>query len=182
MAENKSSKVEREYVIPLREKSRNVPRYRKTPKAVKTIKEFLVKHMKIYDRDLNKIKIDRYLNEYLWFRGIKKHPHKIKVKVVKENGIVKVELIELPGKLKFKKLREEKIEAKAQESEKKKEKVTEEQGKVGDEKKEKETQEKTKSNKEDLTKLEKEKSKEIKHSSGGKTKHKTQPVMKKMGK
>jgi len=50
----KSDKVEREYVIPLRESRRPVPRYKKTPKSIKTIKEFIVRHMKIRDRDLKK--------------------------------------------------------------------------------------------------------------------------------
>ncbi len=109
-------KTEREYVIPLREKCRSVPRYKKTNKAVKTVKEFLVKHMKIYDRDLRKIKIDRHLNEYLWFRGIRSPPHKVKVKVIKEGDIVKAELAEMPDKLKFKKARMEKREAKAKQA------------------------------------------------------------------
>ncbi len=106
---------EKEYVIPLREKYRHVARYKKTPKAVKSVKEFLVRHMKVYDRDLRKIKIDKYLNEYLWFRGIKHPPHKVKVKAVKEGDIVRVELSELPEKLKFKKAREERRESKARE-------------------------------------------------------------------
>ena len=111
----KTEKVEREYVIPLREKVRPVPRYKKTNKAVKSVKEFLAKHMKIYDRDLKKIKIDRHLNEYLWFRGIRSPPHKVKVKAIKEGDIVKVELVDLPDKLKFKKAHEEKRETKAKE-------------------------------------------------------------------
>ena len=64
--------------------------------------------MKVYDRDLNKIKIDKYLNEYLWFRGIRKPPYKVTVKAKKEGDFVKVELADLPDKLKFKKAREEK--------------------------------------------------------------------------
>ncbi len=106
--EIKIEKIEREYIIPLREKVRVVPRYKKTNKAVKTVKEFLVRHMKIRDRDLDKIKIDTYLNEALWFRGIRKPPHKIKVKAVKEGDIVHVGLSDMPDKLKFKKIREEK--------------------------------------------------------------------------
>ena len=50
--------LEREYVIPLREKCRSVPRYKKTNKAVKTIKEFLVRHMKNRERDLRKNRLD----------------------------------------------------------------------------------------------------------------------------
>jgi large subunit ribosomal protein L31e len=109
-------KIEREYIIPLREKTRPAPRYKKTPKAIKSIKEFLVRHMKVRDRDLNKIKIDKYLNEYIWKRGIKNPVHKIKVKVIKQGDIVKVELVNVPDKLKFKKLREERLDQSAAEA------------------------------------------------------------------
>ncbi len=110
----KSEKMEQEYVIPLREKVRPAARYKKTPKAIKSVKEFIARHMKIYDRDLNKIKLDVYVNEYLWARGIRNPPHKIKVKATKDSdGIVNVELVELPNKLKFKKLREDKISKEA---------------------------------------------------------------------
>ena len=105
-----SNVLEREYVIPLRARYQHVARYKKTPKAIKTVKEFLVKHMKIYDRDLNKIKIDKYLNEFLWARGIKNPPHKVKVKAIKNGETVKVELVEFSTKLKFKKARAEKAE------------------------------------------------------------------------
>jgi large subunit ribosomal protein L31e len=100
--------IGREYVIPLREKSRVVARYKKTPKAIKTIKEFVARHMKIENRDLNKVKINKNLNEFMWAKGIRKHPHKIKVKVIKEGENVLVDLVDYPNKLKFKKLREEK--------------------------------------------------------------------------
>ena len=117
MADKKTetNKLEREYVIPLRSKWNRVPRYKRANKAIKSIKEFLVRHMKIRDRDLKKIKIDKYLNEEVWFRGIKKPPARIKVKAIKEKDIVKVELSEMPKKLKFKKTREEKREQKAAE-------------------------------------------------------------------
>jgi len=115
MAEKKSDSSEREYVISLREKCRSVPRYKKTNKAVKTVKEFLARHMKIRDRDLNKIKLDIHLNEFLWARGIKNPPHKVKIKAMKEGDIVKVELTEYPTKLKFKKTRLEKRESSAKE-------------------------------------------------------------------
>lgn len=115
--EAKTEKIEREYIIPLRKKVKIVPRYKKTNKAVRTIKEFLVRHMKIRDRDLKKVKIDKYLNEYLWNRGIRHPPIRIKVKAVKEGDVVRAELAEseIPTKIKFKKLREEKITKKAKE-------------------------------------------------------------------
>ncbi len=120
MATKKESteKIEREYVIPLREKCRPVARYKKTNKAVKSVKEFLARHMKIRDRDLNKIKLNIHLNEFLWARGIKNPPHKVKVKAVKEGDIVNVELVDYPDKLKFKKLRLEKREQKSETSKK----------------------------------------------------------------
>ena len=120
MAEEKTEKtqtgsVEREYTIPLRREWKKVPRYKRVNKAVKAIKEFMVRHMKIYDRDLKKVKIDRYLNEELWFRGIKKPPARIKVKAFMDGDIVKVQLAEMPEKLKFKKAREEKSEKSSEE-------------------------------------------------------------------
>ena len=181
-AETKKESEAREYTIPLRARYQHVARYKKTPKAVKTIKEFLVKHMKIYDRDLKKIKIDRFLNEYLWFRGIKNPPHKVKVKVTKEADIVKVELVNLPAKLKFKKAREEKQVVQAKEAiekskstmqkakeslqkpaeGKKPEEKTEEDKKEDAEKKKSE-EEKKKAGAEEMAKLEKAQSKKQKH-------------------
>lgn len=113
--ETKQEKLEREYVIPLREKCRPAPRYKKTNKAVKSVKEFLARHMKIRDRDLNKIKLDIHLNEFLWARGIKNPPHKVKVKAVKVGDIVNVDLADYTEKLKFKKARLEKRETSAKE-------------------------------------------------------------------
>ena len=104
----KTEKLEREFVIPLREKCRPVPRYKKTPKAIKSVKEFIAKHMKLRDRDLKKVRLDMYLNELLWQRGIKKPLHKVKVKAVKEGDIVRVYALDLSAKLNFKKIREEK--------------------------------------------------------------------------
>ncbi len=111
----KPEKIEREYVIPFRKKVGVVPRYKRANKTIKTIKEFLARHMKVYDRDLNKIKIDGFLNEQIWARGIKRPPHKIKVRAVKEGDIVRVEAAELPEKMKFKKARLEKLNQKAKE-------------------------------------------------------------------
>jgi len=118
--ENKTENLEREYTIPLRKEWMKVPRYRKTNKAVKAVKEFLVRHMKIRDRDLNKIKVDRYVNELLWMRGVKNPPSKIKIKAIKEGDVVRVELVDMPANIKFKKLREEKLISSASEIAKKK--------------------------------------------------------------
>ena len=142
----KTDKIEREYVIPLRHKTIMVPRYKKANKAIRTIKEFLVRHMKIRDRDLNKIKIDSLLNETVWSRGIKKPPHKIKVKVIQEVGKdeVRVELVNLSDKLKFKKLRLEKRDEKAGSVSPKKAKKEEPQAETTTSEEEKKVEEKEK--------------------------------------
>ena len=190
--EVKTEKIEREYIIPLREKGRPVPRYKKTPKAVKTVKEFLVRHMKIRDRDLNKIKIDGFVNEALWFRGIKNPPHKIKVKAIKQGEIVRVELVDIPEKLKYKKAREDKVEAKAKELlEKKKsmmqkakesfqQKPAEEPKQTEEEKQEE--KEKAKAGAEASEQMKKAAAKTAKHQTGGKTKQPKHQVRKALAK
>lgn len=110
---NKKNKVnyenlEREYTINVRSQVNVVPRYRRTEKAIKTIKEFIAKHMKVPERDLRKVRLDRYLNEYMWGRGIQNPPMHVKVKAKREKDIVRVELAEMPKGLEFKKKREEK--------------------------------------------------------------------------
>lgn len=109
----KSENLEKEYTIPLRRKFKHVARYKKTPKAVKEVKKYVAKHMKIYDRDLDKIRLSKFVNEFIWARGIKNPPHKIKVKAKKQGEIVRVDLVDMPDKLKFKQDREEKIETEA---------------------------------------------------------------------
>jgi len=98
MVDKKESKpeLEREYIINVRKKTMLVPTYQKANKAVKSIKEFLAKHMKVENRDTRLVKMDRYLNQEMWFRG-RRHPiTKIKVKAKKIDGIVYVELAEVP--------------------------------------------------------------------------------------
>jgi len=85
--ETKKEKLERTYNIPLRKKFRRTAKHKKTPKAVRTIKEFLKKHMKAEN-----IKLGMHLNEHLWKHGIKNPPHHVKVNAIKEDDVVKVEL------------------------------------------------------------------------------------------
>lgn len=142
--------LEREYIVPLRKGWLKVPKYKRATKAVKTLKEFLAKHMKIYDSDLRKIKIDLTLNNEIRFRGMRKPPAKIKVKAVKyEDGIVRVELVDIPDVVKFRLAREEKkkavvdkkVEAKKVEKENEEKKEEDEEGKESEKKDEKEKKE-----------------------------------------
>src|SRR3989344_2950289 len=113
------AELEREYVIPLRKGFLKAPRYRRAKKAIKIIREFLVRHMRVAERDIKNVKIDMYLNNEVWFRGIKKPMNKIKVKAVKRNGIVYVELADIPEHVKFLMEKEKKAKETAEKSKKK---------------------------------------------------------------
>jgi len=129
MAEKeKTNKTEREYVIPLRRHWIHSQEYKRASKAVKAIKEFIARHMRVQDRDLDKVKVDTYLNSEIWFRSAGKPPARIKVKAIKEGEIVRVELAEMPKHLKFHKAKAEKVHKKAEKKEEPKveEKKTEE--------------------------------------------------------
>lgn len=108
MAETKTQTLEREYVIPLRNEWRKVANYRRTGKAVKEIKKFIARHMKVEDRDISRVKLDMYLNNEIWFRGTSKPPAKIKVRAKKEGDIVYVTLADMPEAVKFFKAKHEK--------------------------------------------------------------------------
>ncbi|MGV8151615.1 MAG: 50S ribosomal protein L31e [Candidatus Nanoarchaeia archaeon] len=143
--------LEREYVVPLRSGWLKAPKYRRAKKAVKTLKEFLARHMKVYDRDLRKIKVDIDLNNEIRFRGMKKPLNKVKVKAIKyESGIVKVTLAQIPEYLKYKLQKQEKFRQKAQKETKEIKKQEKEEVKEKEETKEEtiETKEKEEASKE----------------------------------
>src|SRR3989338_7959019 len=122
MAKKETTKtvLERVYNVPLRKEYMKAPNWKRTPKAVKALREFISKHMKSEN-----VIIGKYANQLLWKNGIKNPPHHIKVK--DDKGKVMVELAELPGKAKreAEKLKEseKKKEAKKEETEKKEEKI-----------------------------------------------------------
>ncbi len=73
---------ERIYTIPLL-RAKMAPRTRRAKKAVRLVKEFLQKHMKVED-----VRIDSSLNELIWSRGLRKVPSKVRVKAVKTEETV----------------------------------------------------------------------------------------------
>lgn len=115
---------EKIYSIPLRSFG---PKTKRTSKTVKILREYVIRHMKS-----DNVWMDPKLNDFLWDRGIKNPPAKIRVKAVKfEDGLVEVSLPELEEK--------EKGEKETAESEKDKEKK-----KVGKRKKGEKIREKVK--------------------------------------
>lgn len=101
MAENVDNKLEREYTIPLRREWAKVPSYKRTAKSVKAIKEFIAKHMKVPNRNLDLVKIDSYLNNEVWYRGGSTPPANITVKATKIGDEVKVTFVNDPEHVKF---------------------------------------------------------------------------------
>jgi len=165
MAEKEEKVIlEREYIVPLRKRCLRTPRYRRVPKAVKELKIFIARHMQLRDKDLNKVKLDKYLNEEMWFRGIRKPLAKIKVKAKKfDSGIVRVELVDIPEQIKWKIEKDKKLKehAEKKKAEKKAEEKPAEEQKTEEEKKEE--VEKEKSTVEAGIKQADEKAKEVKH-------------------
>lgn len=100
--------LEREYIVPLRREFVKTHQYKRARRAVIALKQFIAKHMHVEERDLKKVKLDMYLNEELWYRGISNPLHKVKVKAIKKAGIVYVTLAEPAQIVKFKMARDEK--------------------------------------------------------------------------
>ena len=167
--------LEREYIVPLRRGFLKVPRYRRAKKAVRVLKEFMVRHMGVRDRDLGKVKIDGYLNNEIWFRGIKKPVNKIKVRAKKVGEIVYVELAEIPDVVAFAKAREIKRKLVAEKVKPKKVKVEKEEKSEEEKVEEKED---VAAGAEKAARVEKAVAKEMKHTARGKHAQKVMPVRK----
>ena len=74
--------------VPLRV-VRTVPRTKRAPRAIKAIREYVVRHMRAKTED---VWIDPQINEILWRRGIQKPPSRIRVKVSRFPEEAKVEV------------------------------------------------------------------------------------------
>lgn len=93
---------ERIYTIPL-SRAWISPRKKRTPRAVRIVRSFVQKHMKIETRakteeeeeEAGRLVISDEVNKKLWSRGIEKPPRKIRVRAVKDKeGTVTLYLAE----------------------------------------------------------------------------------------
>jgi len=84
--------IESIFTIPFYPKMNKTAPYKRTPKAVRMLKAFIIKHTKA-----DFVVITNELNEFLWERGIRKPPRKVKVRAIvetiEEEKIATVELI-----------------------------------------------------------------------------------------
>jgi large subunit ribosomal protein L31e len=84
--------MERTYTIPLRKGWLKASKYRRAKKAVNTLREFLVKHMKSDD-----VRLMPELNLEVWKHGMRNPPSRVKVNVSKDDkGVVKAQLFGVP--------------------------------------------------------------------------------------
>ena len=91
---------EKTYTIPLG-KALIMPPRRRSPRAMRMIRAYIVKHMKIPSRAEEEdespptITITKEVNEHVWEKGIEKPPRKIRVRATKDKeGNVTVHLAE----------------------------------------------------------------------------------------
>ncbi|MGQ9564921.1 MAG: hypothetical protein ACUVT5_00030 [Candidatus Bathyarchaeales archaeon] len=85
---------ERFYTIPLR-RVWIIPPNKRAPRAIRLIKNYVEKHMKIgvekeeeeatEEEEEERLLISPELNEKIWQKGIRKPPRKVKVRVVKDS-------------------------------------------------------------------------------------------------
>ncbi len=137
--------ISRVYNVPLRKEFLKVPLYKRTPKAMKALKQFLRKHMKSED-----IRLSKDINDKMWEKGIRSPPHHIKVEVTKDDkGIVKAELFGVKKKSDKKTKKKDKKKIKQDKKQAKKE--IKETKKVED-KKQEESKKTTETNKEESKK------------------------------
>ena len=109
---------ERIYTVPLGDAYEAV-RKRRAPRAVRILKEFIVKNMKAKDE---RILLSNALNSYIWGNSIQKPPRRVKVRLIKDTEKISAYLAD------------EKIEEKKEEPKKSEEKK--EEPKKAEEKKE----------------------------------------------
>ena len=116
MAAKEEKVLERTYTIPLRKEFLKAPNWKRTPKAVIALKQFLARHMKATE-----IRLGKEVNDLIWKNGIRNPPPKIKVNVSKnKEGVVTAELFGIVKKEKKSKkmVKESKKEKKTEEPKK----------------------------------------------------------------
>ncbi|MCI0504346.1 50S ribosomal protein L31e [Candidatus Micrarchaeota archaeon] len=113
------AKLERIYTVPLGDAYETV-RNKRTPRAVKILRAFIARHMK---SEGARIILSEALNSRLWVRSIQKPPRRIKVRLVKDDGVVRAylsdEKVEEPKKAAKKEEKKEAPKAEVKKEEKK---------------------------------------------------------------
>lgn len=81
-----AERTERVYTVNIRD-ARDVPRAERARKAIVLIRLYLQRHMK------GDVVMGRGLNEYVWSRGIKTPPVRVKIRATKDGNTIRAELL-----------------------------------------------------------------------------------------
>lgn len=108
-------KNERIYTIPLRKQFMKAPRTKRAKRAVKAIKDYVKKHMKV-----ETVLIGKSLNEKIWERGIQKPPPRVSVMCIKDGDKCRVDLLDMKKKVEKPKAKKKVVKPKAKTVAKKK--------------------------------------------------------------
>jgi len=81
-------KLERIYTVPLG-KAYEYKRTNRVPRAVKILRQFVSRHMKT---ELDSVLVSTSVNNLLWTRSIQKPPRRVKVRVIRQDGVTRVYL------------------------------------------------------------------------------------------
>lgn len=104
------AKLERIYTVPLGDAYETVRRKR-VPRAVKMLRAFISRHMKA---EGERILLSASLNDFLWARSIQKPPRRVKVRLIKDDGVIRAylsdEKVEEPKKKEEPKAEQKKAE------------------------------------------------------------------------
>jgi len=73
--------ISREYTVHLHKKLHGVGFKKRAPRAVKVIKKFAEKQMGTVD-----VRIDTRLNKYLWSKGIRNVPYRVRVRLSRKRN------------------------------------------------------------------------------------------------
>ena len=71
-----------ELVVPLR-KAWNITRYKRSPRAIKIIRNEVIRHLKVKEDE--EIWIDQAVNEAIWKNGIENPPRKIRLEITRHD-------------------------------------------------------------------------------------------------
>ncbi|MEK6955724.1 MAG: 50S ribosomal protein L31e, partial [Nanoarchaeota archaeon] len=82
---------EKLFTIPLRKEFLKAPIYKRSSKAVRAVKQFIVRHLKT-----EKVNVGPQLNLQIWSRGKSNPPTRVKVHAMVRDGIGFVELVDVP--------------------------------------------------------------------------------------
>ena len=71
-----------ELVVPLR-KAWNITRYKRSPRAIKIIRNEVIRHLKVKEDE--EMWIDQAVNEAIWKNGIENPPRKIRLEITRHD-------------------------------------------------------------------------------------------------